>query len=123
MNHFRPTRCPPTVVRRLPLQTLAEVFGMEKQLSAGLLQVQDMGYTPMMSVTCPPGFAPGAAFVVQDPSTGQQMQVVVPDGIAPGQTFQVQVPFRPQRPCPWHSSSTRSSTRRSRWPRSRSTLT
>jgi len=73
---------------------------MEKQLSAGLLQAQDMGYTPMMSVTCPPGFAPGAAFVVQDPSTGQQMQVVVPDGIAPGQTFQVQVPFSPPAPVP-----------------------
>ncbi len=53
-----------------------------------------------MSVTCPPGFAPGAAFVVQDPSTGQQMQVVVPDGIAPGQTFQVQVPFSPPAPVP-----------------------
>ena len=46
----------------------------------------------LISVTCPPGFAPGAAFVVQDPGTGQQMQVVVPDGIAPGQTFHVQVP-------------------------------
>jgi hypothetical protein len=53
-----------------------------------------------MSVTCPPGFAPGAAFVVQDPNTGQQMQVVVPDGIAPGQTFQVQVPFSPPAPVP-----------------------
>ena len=73
---------------------------MEKQLSAGLLQAQDMGYTPMMSVTCPPGFAPGAAFVVQDPSTGQQMQVVVPDGIMPGQTFQVQVPLSVPAPVP-----------------------
>ena len=53
-----------------------------------------------MSVTCPPGFAPGAAFMVQEPSTGQQIQVVVPDGIAPGQTFQVQVPFSPPAPVP-----------------------
>jgi hypothetical protein len=53
-----------------------------------------------LSVTCPPGFAPGAAFVVQDPSTGQQMQVVVPDGITPGQTFQVQVPLSVPAPVP-----------------------
>jgi len=51
-------------------------------------------------VTCPPGFAPGAAFVVQDPSTGQQMQAVVPDGITPGQTFQMQVPSSVPAPVP-----------------------
>jgi hypothetical protein len=59
-----------------------------------------MGSAPTVSVTCPPGFAPGAAFVVQDPSTGQQMQVVVPDGIMPGQTFQVQVPLSVPAPVP-----------------------
>ena len=73
---------------------------MKKELDVGLLQGDQMGSAPTVSVTCPPGFAPGAAFVVQDPNTGQQMQVVVPDGIAPGQTFQVQVPFSPPAPVP-----------------------
>jgi hypothetical protein len=73
---------------------------MKKELDVGLLQGDQMGSAPTVSVTCPPGFAPGAAFVVQDPSTGQQMQVVVPDGIMPGQTFQVQVPLSVPAPVP-----------------------
>jgi hypothetical protein len=73
---------------------------MKKELDVGLLQGDQMGSAPTVSVTCPPGFAPGAAFVVQDPSTGQQMQVVVPDGITPGQTFQVQVPLSVPAPVP-----------------------
>ena len=73
---------------------------MNKQLSDGLLQGEQMGSAPTVSVTCPPGFAPGAAFVVQDPSTGQQMQAVVPDGITPGQTFQVKVPSSVPAPVP-----------------------
>ena len=71
---------------------------MNKDLNDGLLQGEQMGSAPTMSVTCPPGFAPGAAFVAQDPSTGQQMQVVVPDGITLGQTFQV--PFSVPAPVP-----------------------
>ena len=73
---------------------------MNKQLSDGLLQGEQMGSAPTVSVTCPPGFAPGAAFVVQDPSTGQQMQAVVPDRITPGQTFQVKVPSSVPAPVP-----------------------
>ena len=73
---------------------------MNKQLSDGLLQGEQMGSAPTVSVTCPPGFAPGSAFVVQDPSTGQQMQAVVPDGITPGQTFQVKVPSSVPAPVP-----------------------
>ena len=73
---------------------------MKKELDVGPLLGEQMGSAPTVSVTCPPGFAPGAAFVVQDPSSGQQMQVVVPDGITPGQTFQVQVPFSVPAPVP-----------------------
>jgi hypothetical protein len=73
---------------------------MKKELDVGPLLGEQMGSAPTVSVTCPPGFAPGAAFVVQDPSTGQQMQVVVPDGITPGQTFQVQVPLSVPAPVP-----------------------
>ena len=73
---------------------------MKKELDIGPLLGDQMGSAPTVSVTCPPGFAPGAAFVVQDPSTGQQMQVVVPDGITPGQTFQVQVPLSVPAPVP-----------------------
>ena len=73
---------------------------MKKELDVGPLLGEQMGSAPTVSVTCPPGFAPGAAFVVQDPSTGQQMQVEVPDGITPGQTFQVQVPSSYPAPVP-----------------------
>ena len=73
---------------------------MKRELDVGPLLGDQMGSAPTVSVTCPPGFAPGAAFVVQDPSTGQQMQVVVPDGITPCQTFQVQVPLSVPAPVP-----------------------
>jgi hypothetical protein len=62
----------------------------QQQPTTTAVMVVPVQQPTLMTITCPPGVAPGTLVQLQT-ADGRTVQVAIPQGVAPGMTFQVQV--------------------------------